>query len=101
MLIGVVQVPLMLLFSVCLALLLDARRVKARQGFQLAYFLPYAVPGAISALMWTFLLQPQLSPFTSLFQKMGLNLNLLAPSVVPISVRNMITWGFAGYNMVV
>jgi multiple sugar transport system permease protein len=36
--------------------------------------------------MWTFLLQPQLSPFTSLFQKMGLNLNLLAPSVVPISV---------------
>ena len=91
----------MLLFSVCLALLLDARRVKARQGFQLAYFLPYAVPGAISALMWTFLLQPQLSPFTSLFQKMGLNLNLLAPSVVPISVGNMITWGFAGYNMVV
>ena len=75
LLIGVVQVPLMLLFSVCLALLLDARRVKARQGFQLAYFLPYAVPGAISALMWTFLLQPQLSPFTSLFQKMGLNLN--------------------------
>ena len=101
LLIGVVQVPLMLLFSVCLALLLDARRVKARQGFQLAYFLPYAVPGAISALMWTFLLQPQLSPFTSLFQKMGLNLNLLAPSVVPISVGNMITWGFAGYNMVV
>ncbi|MCP6324489.1 ABC transporter permease subunit, partial [Klebsiella pneumoniae] len=36
-----------------------------------------------------------------LFQKMGLNLNLLAPSVVPISVGNMITWGFAGYNMVV
>jgi len=101
LLIGVVQVPLMLLFSVCLALLLDARRVKARQGFQLAYFLPYAVPGAISALMWTFLLQPQLSPFTSLFQEMGLNLNLLAPSVVPISVGNMITWGFAGYNMVV
>jgi multiple sugar transport system permease protein len=28
-----------------------------------------------------------------LFQKMGLNLNLLAPSVVPISVGNMITWG--------
>jgi hypothetical protein len=31
LLIGVVQVPLMLLFSVCLALLLDARRVKARE----------------------------------------------------------------------
>lgn len=99
--IGVVQVPVMLLFALCLALLLDARKTWGKRPFQLAYFLPYAIPGVVSALMWSFLVNPQLSPFTDALALVGVRLNLTSPSVVPWTIGAIITWGFTGYNMVV
>lgn len=99
--IGVVQVPVMLLLALSLALLLDARTTWGKHPFQLAYFLPYAIPGAVSALMWSFLVHPQLSPFTAGVALVGGRLDLTSPPVVPWTIGVIITWGFTGYNMVV
>ncbi|HUC60006.1 MAG TPA: sugar ABC transporter permease, partial [Streptosporangiaceae bacterium] len=57
---GVIQVTLMIALAVGLALLLDSPYIKGRKVFALAYFFPYAVPGVIAAVMWAFLLQPDL-----------------------------------------
>ncbi|MFJ9007620.1 hypothetical protein [Streptomyces canus] len=50
-LLGCVQVPVMLGLALLLALLLDSRSARLRKTYRLTFFLPYALPGAIAALM--------------------------------------------------
>lgn len=100
-LLGVIQVPLMLIFALVLALLLDGRRPVGRRTFSLMYFLPYAVPGVVGALMWAFLVQPSLSPFTAIAESFGIPLDLTSQAAIPFTIGNMIVWGFTGYNMVI
>lgn len=94
---GVVQVPVMLGLALIFALLLDSSLVKGRRFFRLAFFVPYAVPGVIAAIMWGNLLSPNLSPFTALTQ----NVDLLGADLVLWSIANVVTWVFVGYNMLI
>ncbi|MFD5597651.1 carbohydrate ABC transporter permease [Streptomyces griseorubiginosus] len=100
-LLGCVQVPFMLGLALLLALLLDSRSARLRKTFRLTFFLPYALPGAIAALMWSFLLVKDLSPFTGPLSHLGIHTDFLSPSWVPVSIGNMITWGWTGYNMLI
>ncbi|MET7687001.1 sugar ABC transporter permease [Streptomyces sp. NPDC005483] len=100
-LLGCVQVPVMLGLALLLALLLDSRSARLRKTYRLTFFLPYALPGAIAALMWSFLLAKDLSPFTGPLAHLGIDVDFLSPSWVPFSIGNMITWGWTGYNMLI
>ncbi|WP_035849879.1 carbohydrate ABC transporter permease [Kitasatospora azatica] len=100
-LLGCVQVPVMLGLALLLALLLDSRSARLRKTFRFIYFLPYALPGAIAAVMWSFLLVKSLSPFTGPLSHIGITTDFLSPSWVPVSIGNMITWGWTGYNMLI
>ncbi|MEV4349488.1 sugar ABC transporter permease [Actinoplanes sp. NPDC049596] len=97
LLFGVVQVPVMLGLALFLALLLDSGLVKGRRFFRLAYFLPYAVPGVVAAIMWGYLYSPNLSPFTAVTS----NADLLSPSLVLWALANVVTWVYVGYNMLI
>ncbi|WP_083486125.1 carbohydrate ABC transporter permease [Alicyclobacillus ferrooxydans] len=97
---GVIQVTIMLIVALVLALLLDSDYVKGKAMFRLIYFLPYAVPGVIAAIMWGFLYAPQLDPLMSLFSAKH-PLNLLAQGHVLAGIINMATWEWAGYNMTI
>ncbi|MFC8432744.1 carbohydrate ABC transporter permease [Streptomyces sp. NPDC057253] len=101
LLLGLVQVPVMLGLALLLALLLDSRSARLRKSFRLTFFLPYALPGAIAAVMWSFLLSRDLSPFTGPLSHFGIHIDFLSPSWVPVSIGNMITWGWTGYNMLI
>jgi multiple sugar transport system permease protein len=101
LLIGVVQVPVMLALSLALALLLDARRTLFKRFFRLAFFLPYALPGVIGAIMWSFLVAPGLSPITAAAHHLGLHLNLTSDAMLAPTIGNMLTWGWTGYNMLI
>ncbi|HEY4459898.1 MAG TPA: sugar ABC transporter permease, partial [Pseudonocardiaceae bacterium] len=57
---GIVQVPVMLFVALIMALLLDSPLLKFKSMFRIAAFMPYAVPGVIAAIMWSFLYSPQL-----------------------------------------
>jgi multiple sugar transport system permease protein len=94
---GVVQVPIMLGLALLLALLLDSPLVKGKKFFRLAFFVPYAVPGVIAAIMWGFLYSPNLSPFTAVTQ----NVPFLGADLVLWSIANVVTWVFVGYNMII
>jgi multiple sugar transport system permease protein len=94
---GVVQVPVMLGLALLLALLLDSGLVRGRRFFRLAFFVPYAVPGVIAAIMWGFLYSPNLSPFTAITG----NVDLLSADLVLWAMANVVTWVYVGYNMLI
>jgi multiple sugar transport system permease protein len=99
---GVVQVPVMLILALVLALLLDSAVVRFKAFFRLAFFVPYAVPGIIAALLWGYLYDPQLSPIVQGFQA----LHLPAPDFLGFytilwSIANISTWTWTGYNMLI
>jgi multiple sugar transport system permease protein len=97
LLFGAVQVPVMLGFALVLALLLDSPLVKGKKFFRLAFFVPYAVPGVIAAIMWGYLYSPNLSPFAAFTSEF----DLLSPSTVLWSIANVVTWVYVGYNMLI
>ncbi|WDG18595.1 carbohydrate ABC transporter permease [Microbacterium sp. Clip185] len=97
LLFGVVQVPVMLGLALLFALLLDSPLVKGKRFFRLAFFVPYAVPGVIAAIMWGSLFSPNLSPFTALTK----NVDFLGADLVLWSIANVVTWVYVGYNMLI
>lgn len=97
LLFGVVQVPIMLGLALLFALLLDSPLLKGRRFFRLAFFAPYAVPGVIAAIMWGYLYSPSLSPLKAITSQV----DLLSGSTVLWAVANVVTWVYAGYNMLI
>ena len=99
---GIVQVPVMLLLALLLALLLDSTVVRFKAFFRLAFFIPYAIPGIVGALLWGFLYDPQLSPIVKGFSSLHLGtLDFLGPQTILWSIANIVTWGYTGYNMLI
>ena len=101
LLFGVIQIPVMLGLALVLALALDSAVVRLRRFFRLAFFLPYAVPGVIAAVMWGFFYAPNLSPVNQLLDPVGLHPDLLSGNVILYSIANIVTWTFTGYNMLI
>lgn len=100
---GVVQVTIMLVIALALALFLDSRFVKSKTFFRIVYFLPYAVPGVIAAIMWGFLYSPQLDPILNILKLFsgGHSVDVLSSGHVLYAIMNMATWEWAGYNMTI
>jgi len=101
LLFGIVQVPIMLGIALLLALLLDSTTVRFKSFFRIAFFIPYAVPGVVAAVIWGFLYAPQLSPFIKGLAAIGLHVDLLGGSSILWSMANIVTWEFTGYNMLI
>ena len=101
LLFGIVNIPVTLILALILALLLDERRIPFRGFFRVAFFLPYAIPSVIAALLWGFLYSPQLSPITDLLNHFGIAFDFLDTGSVLWSISNIVTWTYAGYNMVI
>jgi multiple sugar transport system permease protein len=99
--IGIVQVPVMLGLALALALLIDAKSTLFPRFFRLAYFLPYALPGVVGTLMWSYLVAPGLSPISALAAHLGWQLDLTSNSMLAPTIGNMLTWGWTGYNMLI
>lgn len=97
LLLSAIQVPIMLALGMLFALLLDSPLVKGKAIFRTAFFVPFAVPSVVAAIIWAFLLNPTLSPFQMLTE----SVNFFSPSIVLWTVANVITWMFAGYNMLI
>lgn len=101
LLFGAVQVPVMLAFSLVLALLFDSAVVRWKRFFQLSVFLPYAVPSVVAALIWGFLYQPRVSPIVEGLTSIGVPVNFLAPGTVLWSIANVAVWSVVGVNMII
>lgn len=98
---AVVQVPVMILLALALALLLESASARLPQWFRAAYFMPYGIPGVIASLLWGFLYVPGISPVVQVFAALGLPHDFLGQGTVLWSIANIVTWQFAGYNMLI
>lgn len=101
LLFAAVQVPLMIVLATVLALLLDSASARWPGLFRAMYFLPYGVPGVVATILWGFLYVPGISPIVDGLSALGLHVDLLGSSTVLWSIANIVTWSFAGYNMLV
>jgi multiple sugar transport system permease protein len=101
---GVIQVTVMIGLAIGLALLLDSPYCRGKRLFTLAYFFPYAVPGVIAAMMWAFLLQPDLDNALNVPHLLGLAsspVNPLSYRFVLYAMMLIVTWEWTGYNMTI
>jgi len=89
---GAVQTPVMIGVALVAALLIDEATSRFSRVFRLAAFVPYAVPVVIGTLMWGFLYSPNTGPLSADF---------LSSGTVLYSLGNIVTWQWAGYNMIV
>jgi multiple sugar transport system permease protein len=97
-----VQVPVMLILALTFALLLDGGLAKGRALFRLGFFLPYAIPSVISALLWGYLYSPDLGPLASLAAQLHLPApGFLTEAGMLPSLGNIVTWQWTGYNMII
>lgn len=98
---GIFQIPVMIGLALLLALLLDSEVVRRVTVFRLGFFLPFAIPGVIAALLWTYIYSPRLSPINQVLGAVGAPIDFFHPQMILVSMANMTTWTFAGYNMLI
>lgn len=93
-----IQIPVMILAALALALLLDSFIVRRPGLFRLSFFLPYAVPGVIAAMMWLYIYTPEVSPILPFLPE---GTDFMSPQTILMSMANMTTWTYTGYNMLI
>jgi multiple sugar transport system permease protein len=98
----VVQVPIMLGLALLAALALDSGRLYGRNFFRISIFLPYAVPAVVATLMWGFMYGKQFGLVQSINDHLHTSIpDPLGPHWVLVSIGNIVTWEFVGYNMLI
>ncbi|MFH8435785.1 carbohydrate ABC transporter permease [Streptomyces sp. NPDC018007] len=92
-------IPVMIGLALALALLVDSTLARAKRFFQLALFIPHAVPGIIAALIWMYLYTPGISPVLDVLEALGTRPDPLGTPLP--AVVNMALWQWTGYNVVI
>jgi len=99
---GAIQIPVMLVIAFFFATAFDLGVAKYGRLFRTIFFIPFAVPVVVAALMWGFLFEPVYGPFSHLANLFGfhntdfLSSGLMLPSIIVIAI-----WEWTGYNMVI
>jgi len=97
-----IQIPVMLAVAFFFATIFDLGVAKYGTLFRTIFFIPFAVPAVVGAVMWSFLLEPQFGPFVRFASALGLNnvdffsSGLILPTIIVIAI-----WEWTGYNMVI
>lgn len=95
-----VQVPLMLFISIFIALLYE--RVKHSQVYRLIFYLPYAIPGIIAGILWSYIFSKSMSPFIPILSLFGIhNVNFLNLSTLIWILLIIILWEWTGYTALI
>jgi multiple sugar transport system permease protein len=99
-----VWLTLLILFVVVLALLLHARASRSSSTFRFLYYMPGALAGAASVLVWLFMLDPSVSPGSFLVHhvlRADLFVEAIAPGKLPFIFAMIAFWTGAGGWVVV
>jgi multiple sugar transport system permease protein len=99
---GAIQIPIMLAIAFFFATIFDLGVAKGGRIFRAIYFIPFAVPIVVSALMWGFLFQPVYGPFNRFMLAIGFhNFNWLSDTVMLPSIIIIAIWEWTGYNSII
>src|SRR6266498_2762518 len=99
---GAMQIPVMLGLALLFALLLDGKLIRRQTIFRLGYFLPFAVPSVVAALIWGYFYGQAFGPIAQIAKALNLQPPLfLTPKGIIPSIANISTWQYTGYNMLI
>ncbi len=99
---GIIQVPIMLGLALAAALMLDNRTGWRNSLFRLVYFLPFAVPGVVAALIWGYLYGQSFGPIAQIARSIGVAPpQFLTQAAIIPALANISTWQYTGYNMLI
>lgn len=97
-----VQVPIMLVLALAAALAIDSARLRAASFYRIVIFLPYAVPAVVAVLMWGYIYGQQFGLVGNINDFLGSTvLKPFVPEWMMLSIGNIVTWQFIGYNMLI
>lgn len=97
-----IQVPIMLGLALVAALAIDSARLHASGFFRIVIFLPYAVPAVVAVLMWGFIYGDNFGLAANVNDWLGSEvLTPFAREWILVSIGNIVTWEFVGYNMLI
>jgi multiple sugar transport system permease protein len=97
-----IQIPVMLVIAFFFATVFDLGVAKFGTAFRTIFFIPFAVPAVVGAVMWSFLLEPQFGPFTRLASALGFaGTNFFSPDLLLASIIVIVIWEWTGYNMMI
>jgi len=93
----------LIVFVVGLALLLHGRANRVSSAFRFLFYMPGALAGAASVLVWLFMLDPAVSPGSFLLHMFGVDLfvKAIAPGNLPFVFAMIAFWTGAGGWIVV
>jgi multiple sugar transport system permease protein len=99
----VVWMVVLVVAVIALALMLHGRLRRASAVSRFVFYLPGALAGAASALVWMFMLDPSVSPVSWLLRDLGYSsfANVVAPQQLPVVFAVMAFWTGAGGWIVV
>jgi len=99
---GGIQIPVMLAIAFFFATIFDLGLARFGGLWRTIFFIPFAVPAVVGAVMWSFLLEPQFGPFARLAGVAGFaNTNFFSPGLLLPSIIVIAIWEWTGYNMVI
>ncbi|MBY8879653.1 sugar ABC transporter permease [Streptomyces sp. PLK6-54] len=102
LLFAAVQVPLTIGLAFLFAAAFDAGIVKYSRFFRTVFFLPFAVPGVVAALMWSFLLLPGFGPYAKLADGIGLgHVDFFSSRMILPTIVVIVLWEWTGYNVTI
>jgi multiple sugar transport system permease protein len=99
---GAMQIPVMLGLALLFAILIDSGVIRRVAIFRLGYFIPFAVPNVVAALIWGYFYGQSFGPIAQLANALHLQapIFLTAKGIIP-SIANISVWQYTGYNMLI
>ncbi|WP_327293593.1 MULTISPECIES: sugar ABC transporter permease [unclassified Streptomyces] len=97
-----VQVPVTIALGFFFAALFDAGVVKYARFFRTVFFMPFAVPGVVAAVMWSFLLLPGFGPYAKLMHTLGFgHVDFFSSKLILPTIIVIVIWEWTGYNVTI
>ncbi|MBZ4487727.1 sugar ABC transporter permease [Microbacterium sp. cx-55] len=97
-----IQVPIMLVLALAAALAIDSGRLLGSGFSRIVIFLPYAVPAVVAVLMWGYIYGDRFGLAGNINDFLGGEyLKPFLPEWMMLSIGNIVTWQFIGYNMLI
>lgn len=99
---GAIQVPLTLAIAFGFAALFDAGVIRGSRFFRTVYFMPFAVPGVVASVMWSFLLLPGFGSYAKALSWLGLgHVDFFSSRLILPTTMLIVIWEWTGYNMTI
>lgn len=95
-----VQVPFMIFIAICIALLYEQIRHSA--VYRLIFYLPYALPGVVAGILWSYMFSKSMSPFIPVIKLFGVaKPEFITYPGLPWILLIIILWEWTGYTSLI